>query len=529
MDPEARWRRAWEYAQTGNLVAAIAEYEAIIALDPRQPRAWLALAIIDQRRGYFRSVVKYARMAANAMYESADWRSLADIATLLGALGESRLTVRAIIQADWSDPEVLGNADRLATCLGRVDHHADALRLLDHALSRLAVTPALSFIRATTLRHLGRAQEATLEYQRCLTLAPDYSAAMLMLASHDPRADAEGQIARIRQALAQCPADAPSRPMLHYAHFHHLDKTEDSAAAWEALIQGATSKRRLIRYDPSREQARDNAIMALCSSSFVSASHTASTDHVPIFIVGLPRTGTTVLERILGNHSQVASAGELDDFHWQMSWQADINSAELASPALIEASTSLDFASIGRGYLQRTTWRAAGKRFLIDKLPQNFIHAGLIHKALPQARIICLLRNPMDSVFSNLKELFAGSIYPYSYAPLDIAAHYLRFREMLRYWDEVMPGVILAVRYEELVREPARIARQVMDHCGLTFEPDCVDLLRNSSPSATASSSQVREPLHARSIGAWRRYSGPLAEAHAFLKAKLPPGEFAGG
>lgn len=529
MDPDIRWRRAWEYAQAGNLVAAIAEYEAIVAADPHQATAWLALAMIDQRRGCFRSVVKYARMAANAMYESGDWRGLADIATLLGAFGESRLTVRAIIQADWSDPAVLGNADRLATCLGRVDHHADALRLLDHALSRQAVTPALSFIRATTLRHLGRAEDATLEYQRCLTLAPDYAAAMLMLASHDPRADAAGQIARIRLALERSPADAPTRPMLHYALFHHLDKTADSAAAWEALIQGATRKRRLIQYDPGREQARDSAIMSLCSSSFVSASVSPSTDHVPIFIMGLPRTGTTVLERILGNHSQVASAGELDDFHLQLSWQADIHSSELASPAMLEACKSLDFGSVGRGYLQRTAWRATGKRFLIDKLPQNFIHAGLIHKALPQARIICLLRDPMDSVFSNLKELFAGSIYPYSYSPLDIAAHYLRFREMLRHWDAVMPGVILTVRYEELVREPARITRQVMDHCGLSFEPDCVDLLRNGSPSATASSSQVREPLHARSIGAWRRYSGALAEAHAFLNAKLPTSEFAAG
>lgn len=529
MDPETRWRLAWEHAQTGNLAAAVAEYEAIVTADSRQPLAWLAMATIAQRRGHFRSVVENARKAAIAVHESRDWRSLADIATLLAALGESQLVARAIVEADWSDSAVLGSADRLATCLGRVDCHADALRLLDHALAVKVVTPTLSFIRATTLRHLGRAEEATLEYQRCLALAPDYPAAMLMLATHDQHADTAGQIARIRQALAQSRSDAPNRPMLYYALFHHLDKTADNAAAWQALIQGAAIKRHLIRYDPGREQARENAVMELCGASFVSASSAISADQVPIFIIGLPRTGTTVLERILGNHSLVASAGELNDFHLQLSWQADILSGELASPALLKACSTIDFGSVGRGYLERTRWRAAGKRFLIDKLPRNFLYAGLIHKALPQARIICLLRDPMDSVLSNLKELFAGSIYPYSYDPLDIASHYLRFREMLRHWDEVMPGVILTVHYEELVREPARVARRVMDHCGLSFEPDCVDLLRNSAPSATASSTQVREPLHVRSIGAWRRYSEPLADAHAWLQSKLPASEFTAG
>lgn len=529
MDIEPRWQRAWEHAQAGNHVAAIAEYEAIVAVDPRQPLAWLGMAMLAQRSGRFRSVVEYARTAAAAAHESGDWRGLVDIVETLCALGESRLAARAILAADWSHPIVLGVADRLAACLGRVDHHADALRLLDHTLSRCAVTPTLSFIRATTLRHLGRAAEATLEYQRCLALAPDHPAAMLMLATHDRRADATGQIARIRQALDRCGPDAPGRPMLHYALFHHLDTDGDSEAAWQTLMHGASLKRRALGYDPASEQARDTAIMELCSAPFVSASTAPPTDHVPIFIVGMPRTGTTVLERILGNHSLVASAGELDDFQLQLSWQADILSNEPANPALLRTCPLLDFGSVGRGYLQRTTWRAGDKRFLIDKLPRNFLYAGLIHKALPQARIVCLLRDPMDSVLSNLKELFAGAVYPYSYDPLDAAAHTLRFRQMLQHWDEVMPGVILTVRYEELVREPARVARRVMEHCGLPFEPDCVDLLRNTSPSATASSSQVREPLHARGIGAWQRYAAPLAEARAFLQARLPPAEFTAG
>lgn len=127
----------------------------------------------------------------------------------------------------------------------------------------------------------------------------------------------------------------------------------------------------------------------------------------------------------------------------QPCWQADVLGGEFADPALLRACPTLDFAAIGRGCLQRTTWRARGKRFLIDKLPNNLFYAGLIHKALPQARIVCLLRDPLDTCLSNIKELFAGDAYPYSYDPLEAAAHHLRVRRLLQHWDDVMPGVVL--------------------------------------------------------------------------------------
>lgn len=527
---EAYWQRARRCLDAGDMRAATVELEAIVALDPHQPMAWLTLARLAVAQQRCRAAIEHLRNAAAAVREAGQWQLLADVALQLEGLGESLLAVQLIQAAGAEHPQVLAAADRLAQCLGQANVHDDALRLLDAALARGAPTPRLSYMRATTLRHLGRKAEATAEYQRCLQLAPDSAMTMLMLAQHDRAADAPAQLARIRHALQRLPPqDHVNAATLYYALFIHLDAAGDTRGAWEAMARGAAIKRRGLPWQPAREEERVAAIRALCQGAFLDpVAPAADAAHVPIFIVGQPRTGTTVLERILGNHSQVASAGELNDFHLQLCWQAD-KLVEHVDPVLLRACGELDFGAIGRGYRQRTAWRARGRRFLIDKLPVNFWYAGLIHKAMPEARIVCLVRDPLDTCFSNLKELFAGNAYPYSYDPLEAAAQHLRFRQMLQYWDEVLPGVVLTVRYEDLVRDPEPVARRVMEHCGLPFEPECVDLLRNQAPSATASSSQVREPLHARAIGAWRRYAQPLEEARAWLAARLPPDAFVDG
>jgi hypothetical protein len=461
------------------------------------------------------------------MRESGRSDGLVEIAGFLQQIGESRFAMQLITGSDWAAQSASADvAAVLAQCLGLIDQHAAALQLIELARARHAATPMLSYARATTLRHLGRGDEATAEYRRCLELAPDHAAAILMLAQHAPSDEPARRIDRARALLARIGDATPQSHLLHYALFFLLDAEGDTAAAWAALARGMALKRRELPYDAAAETAACEALTALCTPSFLAATTPPQTDHVPIFIVGLPRTGTTVLERILGNHSQVASAGELNDFHHQLCWEADAVAGGPWDRTLHPRLADLDYAHAGEHYLLRTRWRAGTKRFLIDKFPQNFAYAGLIRKALPQARILCLVRDPMDSCLSNLKEPFAGDFYPYSYDPVDTAGHCLRFRRLLAHWNEVMPGAVLAVHHEDLVADPEATSRRVMAHCGLPFEAGCADLTRNTSPSATASSSQIREPLHARGIGAWRRYAEPLAAARALLEAGLPAEEF---
>ena len=233
----------------------------------------------------------------------------------------------------------------------------------------------------------------------------------------------------------------------------------------------------------------------------------ADAGHVPIFIVGMPRTGTTVLERILGGHAQVADAGELNDFQHAASLASDRFIQLPPVPTDLVALAAVNPEDIGRNYLERTAHRYAGKSHLIDKNPQNFFAAGLIAEALPQARILCLVREPADACFSNLKELFAPGAYAYSYDLEQLADHYARFRQLLAHWRTTLPQAqFLEVAYEELVAEPERVSERVLGFCGLPPDPGCVDITRNLARTATASSSQVRQPIHGRNVGAWRRY-----------------------
>jgi len=523
-DPDSLWRRAAECVRTGDYANAVMTYRAIAEANPADPLGWFALSSAARAGGDFRLAVEHARSAALAMRESGRFAAVAELAQHLQNLGETRFATHIIERAGWSAVSTHADlAARLAQTLGQADRHADALQLLDLALARHAATPALSYLRAITLRHLGRGAEASDEFERCLALAPDYAAAMLMLAQHDVRHRGAEQLARIRAALARDGVEPQQRAMLDYAHFIHLDAAGDTAAAWQALESGMRLKRASLAWDATAEQATFDALARLCDADFGSRRDGAADgQHTPVFVFGLPRSGTTVLERLLANHSRVASAGELNEFHHQLCWEANLATSEPADPRLLAAAPTFDFAALGRGYLLRTHWRAGGASHLIDKFPRNFLYAGLIHRALPQARMICLVRDPLDSCLSNLKELFAGDFYPYSYEPGETAAHVVRFHRLLAHWQTCMPGAVLTLRYEELVRDPARVMRQVLDYCGLPFEPACTDLARNQTPSATASSTQVREGLHARSIGAWRRYAQPLAAAQTLLRAQLP-------
>lgn len=522
-DPfEMPLRRARDLEMAGDLPAAHAIYESVLRAEPGRLYVRMRLSSLEQAFGHYRRSREHALAAADAV-RNGRWNEIGAVAGRLLAFDEADALHALIRAADWSSVEIARNSPLLAQQLYLTDHADEALALIDAVSPKAADSEHLSYARANALRYLGRLDEATAEYERCLGLQPDYVHAHWALAYHQPSDPPLARIGRIEKTLAALDPASPDRAYLHYALFKEYDNADETGPAWEHLATGARIKRRTLRYDAASEQAGFEALMRLVDSDFIhSGSAVADADQTPIFIVGMPRTGTTLLERILGNHSRVATGGELRDFNTALCWETDGFVPSSPTATLVERLRGVDSAGVGGRYLRRTAGRYAGGGYLIDKNPMNFAYAGHIARALPQARILCLRRSPMDACFSNLKELFTNTAYGYSYDQAELAGHYARFAALGDHWRSAMPERFATVDYEELVSDPASAAERIMRFCGLEFEPKSVDITRNTAAVSTASSSQVRQPIHARGVGAWRKYAVHLQVLQERLERESP-------
>jgi hypothetical protein len=294
------------------------------------------------------------------------------------------------------------------------------------------------------------------------------------------------------------------------------------AEAFRHLTLGRARKRAALDYRFAEDRAVFDSIERVCGPELFARSRPGVESDAPIFVVGMPRTGTTLVERILASHSDVASAGELQTFGVCVKRAAGTRSPRVLDPETVEAAAAVDFRAVGACYLDGIRpFVAAGTRRFVDKLPLNFFYIGFIHCALPHAKIVCLERDPLDTCLSNFRQLFAVGFpyYRYAYDLADIADYYIRFRQLIAHWHRVLPGVVLEVEYERLVANQERETRRLLDFCGLDWQEACLDFHRNPAPVATASAVQVREPLSPRSIGRWHRYAAELAGLRERLRA----------
>lgn len=504
------WSRAQRHESARDLVSARAEYEALLALDSRHVPAHLRLSRFEQFNDRYRSARRHALEAADAARSTGSSRHLGFVTTRLLDFSEDAEVASVLLSADWNDPEVLKQSPVLAQHLWLAGRYEDALRFLDAVIPRLPPHPLLAFTRANVLRYMGSIDEARIGYEASLAMHPDFADAHWALATHARAEPALMRVGRIRSAIARHAAGSLEQAHLYYALFRELDAADEPEAAWSALMQGAEIMAARVAYDPLSEARRLDALMALGPTSGDGPPASRHGLPVPVLVVGMPRTGTTLLDRILGNHPQVVSAGERNDFTAAVSEVSDHFFPGALGEADLLLFDGIDWRKVGLRYLQRLRQASPHGAYVIDKNPQNLFNLPLILRALPQARVLCLRRDPMDACFSNLKELFQGGAYPYSYRLPDLAAHCMQARRWMRYWAEIVPQSVKLVDYEALVASPGNITREVSAFLDLEPAGDLHDLSRNTAPVATASSTQVREAIHERSVGAWRRYAAQL-------------------
>ncbi|HVF16681.1 MAG TPA: sulfotransferase, partial [Steroidobacteraceae bacterium] len=303
--------------------------------------------------------------------------------------------------------------------------------------------------------------------------------------------------------------------------FREFDAAGDVNEAWFSLKLGAHIMKQRLRYDGSQEaQSLRSWMQEIEQGPDVARVGESG----PIFIVGMPRTGTTLLDRILSNHPDIESLGERNDFSAAVSEASDCFFDSLLKTTRDGVLQRLDFDRAGKLYLARLRRAPGSTRFVIDKNPKNLFNIPLILRAIPNARVLCLMRDPTDSCFSNLKELFQGGAYPYSYALDDLAEHCMLAHEWIRYWAAAAPSAVRVVRYEELVANPDQVIEPLLKFIGADFHSGLTDIESNEAPVSTASSSQVRESIHVRGVGAWARYEKhlqPLRERLAQLGERV--------
>jgi tetratricopeptide (TPR) repeat protein len=425
-----------------------------------------------------------------------------------------RLAAEAAARAG-EDPRTLR---AIAAIHGRCNDPVTALRFHERALAAGGGNPVLLYDLAASRFFTGDFAGAERALEALLAQAPQTGHALYLRATLRRQTADANHVADLEARLQSGFGEPAGRAACLYALAKELEDLGEDARSFAALQQAATLKRRTLRYDAAAERASIDAIGTAWDAAALRAGAAGDPDPGPIFIVGLPRTGTTLVERMLGRHGTVGAAGELLDFGQALSAAARREQRAHPGISLVEASLRLDFAALGGDYVGGARQAAGGSRRFIDKMPVNFLYCGLIRKALPNARILHLVRDPMDSAYAIYKTLF-NQAYHFSYDLGELADYYASYRRLMEHWHAVMPGQILDVHYEDLVTDLAGQARRILDWCGLDWHDAVLDPSRNEAPSTTASAAQVREPVHSRSVGNWRRHEAGLAPLRARLAA----------
>jgi tetratricopeptide (TPR) repeat protein len=414
---------------------------------------------------------------------------------------------RAIAVAEPS-PQLLG---AVASLYIQSNDPGHAKPLVYRALERSPNEATFLYQAALCHFYLNETAQADEMLARVLKIAPGNGFAWHVRSQLATQTRAANHIADLRSSLARPQLRSMDEMLMSFALAKELEDVGEFAQSFEVLLRANRIKRGTLTYDVRNDVDAMQNVMAYYTEAAMQSLRGGDETPGAIFIVGMPRTGTTLVERMLGSHSQVASVGEAVDFPEEMSAAARAAHARLGleNANLLRASLQMDFGEVGRRYLAAVHQLAGGQRYTIDKLPFNFRYAGLIHKALPKAAIVHLTRDPMDTCYAVFKTLFINA-YHFSYQLEEIAEYFIAYRRMMDHWHAVMPGVILDVRYEDLVAEPQTQCRRLLQHCGLPWEDQVLDFHNSTKASTTASAMQVRRPIYKSSVQKWRNFAGEL-------------------
>ncbi|OOG59451.1 tetratricopeptide repeat-containing sulfotransferase family protein [Rhodanobacter sp. C03] len=514
-DPAQLYAQLVATFNRGNWPEAQALATQLLPFAPNHAGVYSIAGVVSLELQQLAQAVTYLRRAAELDPTRADFATLyAKALSAAGLPGEAVLAADLALALSPDDPMTL---DTLGVIYTQARAHERAVAAFRAAVARSPTQASCRFNLATALVAIGDLDAAELEFEACIKLAPKYWNPHLSLAQLGRQTPARNHVERLQSLLLQYPGDVAAMTYLNMALAKEYEDLASYPKAFECLVRGKSAARGGRRYSIQRDQVMFEKL----TRAFPEPQPESLGDPTeePIFVVGMPRSGTTLVERILSSHPDVYAAGELQNFATALQRVSGSQTPVLFDPEIITRARTFDWKRLGADYLSSTRPATAYKPRFIDKLPHNFLYAGFIARALPNARIICLRRDPMDTCLSNFRQLFeqTSTSFDYSYDLLDTGKYFVLFDHLMAHWQRVFPGRILELEYETLVDTQEASTRQLLEFCGLPWHDACLQFENNPAPVATFSATQVRTPLYRSAIRRWKKYEAELAELRMLL------------
>jgi tetratricopeptide (TPR) repeat protein len=499
----------------GELAAVEDTCKRLLFANPTNAEALFWSGIIAAERRDFPAAVKLLQEATSVEPGRANYQ-----AQLGRCLVGAKQTQAALTAADTamalapSDPVTL---DTIGVIYSFTGFHDKAAKVFEAAVKISPDNDSFWFNLGASLKFGGDFEAAEAAYLQAIEINPNFDKAIAALSHMRRQTEDKNHIAMLLNRLQNYTGDIQDEMRLSFALAKEYDDTGQAVKAFSTISDVSRRWRKKIRYSIDD----DARIFAALQTSFSEASIATATpgheSNEPIFVTGMPRTGTTLTERIVSSHSSVYSAGELNKIGTLVRIAAKARAnAEFGKDAVARVLAG-DFRSLGERYIESTRPATGHTPHFVDKMPLNFLYVGFILLALPKAKVVCVRRNPMDTCLSNFRQLFSvrSAYYAYSYDILDCGRYYLMFDRLMRHWDKLFPGRFLQLNYEDIVEDQEAQTRRLLQFCQLDWEDQCLHFENNTAPIATASSAQVRQPVYRTALARWKNYAPqlePLAE-----------------
>jgi tetratricopeptide (TPR) repeat protein len=491
----------------------------IIQQNPQHADSYFLLAMINVEIGQITKATQLILKALELNPIDEYFAHLCKCYALQGKMTEALDCAKKVSLEQINNPLTL---DTLGVALSRVGSHQKALSFFEKALKLNSSNPAFYYNYAVSSKFAGCFSQAREAFEKAISLKPDYYQAHFALSDLGEVNQVSNHIVRLEQLAEQTTTPDAA---LHIGHA--LAKEYEALGQYDVAFNRLTMVK-LAKLNSMQYQCSQDAEIFAASLKLYAKENglqSGCEDKAPIFVMGMPRSGTTLVERILSNHRDVDSCGELQDFGVAVKELSHTSSAKVLDLDTLAAAKKLDMKALGQRYLQTTSAvRGTAGRF-VDKLPFNFFYIGLIKQALPNAKIILVQRNPMDTCIGNFRQLFSinSPYYAYAYDLLNIGRFYAEFYRLGQFWQAKQTANFLLLNYEQLTQQPQTQIRRLLQFCELDWQEQCLHVETNKAPVSTASKVQVREPINTSSIGRWRKYGQSTQALQQFFDQQNIP------